>query len=466
MNSRKPTYQPHNFSTQLVTRRGSWIGCLLVTAALLLTACNFTQSAEPTSVPFSVTPYAPESGEAAANPVAASDTTTDTNTASITTTNTTTTTAVVSDTAAAGDTSAASAAPSTTESQPAAQATTAPAAPAATPSAILRYNGEIAAASEIVIVAETAGMVLDLPLQIGDSVATGDLVAQLDTTLVEAQKAQAMAGLEAATAQLALTQMPASGTDIAAAQAGVNAANAAYQRAAAGLTAEEQRLVLAQLKQAQAAVTVAQAAYNQVKGNPAIGMLPQSLQLQQATLAVEAAQAQYDKAMIGATDDVIAGAYAQLASARAQLQRLQEGAKPEQIKAVEAQVKQAEMGVYLAQLQVSKATVKAAVDGVVTRVNSAVGAMAAPGAPLVTLLSHEVNVTFSVEETRLSQLAVGQTAIISVEAYPGETFEGTVTIIAPELDAATRTVQVTVQPNEITSKLAPGMSATVELRIP
>ncbi len=460
MNSRNLLSQRPKPSTPRVTYSIAWLGCILIAFTLLLTSCNFT-AAEPTSVPFSATPYSPQAGATVepASPVAASDTVTD----ALTKTDTTTSSVVVSD-------SAASTTASNTDAQPVAEATAAPATGTAiteaAPSAVLRYNGEIAAQHQVVVVAETAGMVLDLPLQIGDIVAKGDLVAQLDTTLVEAQKAQAMAGLEAATAQLALTQMPADADDVVAAQAGVNAASAAYQRATAGLTPEEQRLVLAQLKLAQAAVTVAQAGYNQVKGNPAIGMLPQSLQLQQATLAVEAAQAQYDKAVIGATDDVIAGAYAQLAAARAQFQRLQEGAKPEQIKAVEAQVKQAEMGVYLAQLQVSKATVKAAVDGVVARVNSAVGSMAAPGVPLVTLLSREIKVTIAVEETRLSQLAVGQTAIISVDAYPGETFAGTVTIIAPELDPATRTVQVTVQPTVASSKLSPGMSATVELLIP
>lgn len=437
-------------TTKPVAYKLAGLGCMLVAFSLLLASCNFG-TAQPTSVPFEVTPY--QSGSDATAASADNPPTTDSS-AMLTTTNTTT------DTAASDTTPV-----STNDAQPAAEATAAPVAVAAAAPVVLRYSGEIAADHQVIIVAETAGMVLDFPLQVGDMVEKGDLVAQLDTTLLEAQSAQAMVGLEAANAQLDLIQTPADQDDLAAAQAAVNAASAAYQRATAGLTPEEQRLVLAQLKQAQAAVTVAQAAYNQVKGNPAIGMLPQSLQLQQATLAVEAAQAQYDKAMIGATADVIAGAYAQLAAARAQLQRLQEGAKPEQIKAVEAQVKQAEMGVYLAQLQVSKATVKAAVDGVVSRVNSAVGAMAAPGAPLVTLLAREVKVTIAVEETRISQLAVGQPAIIYVEAYPDLQFAGTVTIIAPELDPATRTVQVTVQPDEVAKELAPGMSATVELLV-
>jgi len=431
-----------------------WMICLLVATSLVISSCNLTGAAQPTAVPFVATPYQPgnEAITAAANDsnsAEASASTTNTTTSTLTETNT-------SDTNT-GSTAVAAAPAASDASQPAAATVAQPTTGA------LRYSGEIAADHQVVVVAETAGMVLDLPLQIGDVITKGALVAQLDTTFLEAQKAQAMVGLEAATAQLALVKMPPDEDDLAAAQATVNAAGAAYTRASGGLTQEEQRLVLAQLKQAQAAVTVAQAAYNQVKGNPAIGMLPQSLQLQQATIGVEAAQANYDKAMKGATQDVIAGAYAQLAGARAQLQRLKEGAKPEQIKAVEAQVKQAEMGVYLAQLQVSKATVKAPTDGIISRINSTVGAMAAPGAPLVTILSHEVKVTVAVEETRISQLAVGQPALIYVDAYPGRAFEGTVAYIAPELDPATRTVQVTIRPNTIVDELAPGMSAAVEL---
>lgn len=449
MNSRNFLRQPEKF----VAHKRSSLGCILVAFSVLLTSCNFPGNAQPTSVPFEATPYQPGNAETDLSSATPNIGMTDTMTGTITGTMTGTTTGTVSSNTA------------TTNNASAQPAAVAEAAPQAVAPALLRYSGEVAAEHQIVVVAETAGMVLDLPLQIGDVVKKGDLVAQLDTTLLEAQKAQAMVGLEAATAQLALIKTPPDEDDIAAAQAGVAAANAAYQRATAGLTEEEKRLVLAQLKQAEAGVTVAQAAYNQVKGNPAIGMLPQSLQLQQATIGLEAAQANYDKAIKGATQDVIAGAYAQVASARAQLQRLQEGAKPEQIKAVEAQVKQAEMGVYLAQLQVSKATVKAAVDGVVSRVTTAVGAMAAPGAPLVTLLSPEVKITIAVEEVRLTQLRVGMPAIIRVDAYPDRTFAGEIAIIAPELDPGTRTVQVTIRPTEDAGVFAPGMFATVELQL-
>ena len=125
-------------------------------------------------------------------------------------------------------------------------------------------------------------------------------------------------------------------------------------------------------------------------------MMPESLQLQQATLGLEAAQAQYDKAMKGATPDVIAGAYAQLQTAEAALARLEAGAKPAQIKAAEAGVKQAEIGVYLAQLQLDKTTVEAPADGFVYKVDAILGAMTGPGVPVAIIFSHDMKILIPV----------------------------------------------------------------------
>ena len=154
----------------------------------------------------------------------------------------------------------------------------------------------------------------------------------------------------------------------------------------------------------------------------------------------EAAQAQYDKLMKGATPDQVAAASAQLASARAGLQKLLDGAKPAQIEAATAQMHAAENALYLATLQVDKATITAPMDGVVSKLQTAAGAMAAPGTPLLTLLSNDVRVTAQVEETLLPVLAPGQPATIRVEAYPDRAFKGTIAFIAPELDPTTRTV--------------------------
>jgi len=337
----------------------------------------------------------------------------------------------------------------------------APAAPAM--GAASSYNGEIVPVRQVVVAGEVAGRVLEVHVDVGDTVSAGQLLLRIDSSILEAQREQALAGLIAAQSQLDMLQADPEAADLAAAQAAVNAAGAGYQRAVNGATEEELTMALAQVRQAEAAVNVAQAAYNQVKGNPNIGMLPQSMQLQQATIGLEAAQAQYDKVVKGATSDVIAGAYAQLSNARAQLERLERGPKAAQIRAAEAQVKQAETGLYLTQLQLDKATVEAPLNGVVAQVQTSAGSMAGPGTPLLVLLSHDVKILIPVEENRLPSLLLGGPATIRVDAWPDRTFAGTITNIAPALDPATRTVQVTVRPVDDAPELAPGMSVAVAL---
>ncbi len=363
-------------------------------------------------------------------------------------------------TSAAADAPPAASTAAQADQPAAANAAAAPVAPSGS------YAAEIAADQQVAVSAQVAGQVLDVLVDVGDQVQAGDVLARLDSAALEAQRAQALASLEGAKSQLELLQDPAKAQDVAAANAGIEAASAAYNRAANGPTNEEQRMAEAQLRSAQAAVTIAQAAYNRVKGDPNIGMMPQSLQLQQATLAAEGAQAQYDKLMKGATPDQVAAAAAQVASARAGLQKLLDGAKPAQIEAATAQMHAAENALYLATLQVDKATILAPMDGVVSKMQTAAGAMAAPGAPLLTLLSNDVRVTAQVEETLLPVLSPGQPATIRVEAYPDRAIKGTIAFIAPELDPTTRTVAVTVRPDSTPDNgqglLRPGMSATVE----
>ena len=325
------------------------------------------------------------------------------------------------------------------------------------------YTGEIVADQQVAVTAETAGQVVEVMVDVGDRVAAGDLLVRIDSTTLEAQRGQALAGLLAAQAQLDLLLEDPEASDLEAARAAVNAANEAYQQIQEGPKEEDLVIAESQLRQAEAAVARAQAAYDRVAWDPAISALPESQQLQQATLQLEAAQAQYDKVVKGATEDAIAAAYAQLAQARAQLEQLEQGPKAAQIQAAEAQVQQAETALYLAQLQLEKATVEAPIDSVVAQVQTSVGSMAAPGAPLVLLLSDQVKIVVAVEERRFLEIEVGQPSTLRVDAYPDRTFAGIITNIAPMVDASTRTVQVTIRPAAAAPELKPGMSAAVSL---
>lgn len=416
-------------------------------SALLLVSCSFTAPGA-TPTPVALPTYAPGATTATPPPPAA---------------------VVTSPTAAIAEASIDSET-ARVDAAPAAEVGAAPApvgaiAPTGSQAQVtaFRYPAEVVADHQVTVVAEVSGQVLELMVDVGDLIDANQPLVRIDNVVLEAQRAQALAGLAAAKAQYDLLVDQATEADLTAARAAVSAAGAAYRRANEGITDEDRRLAEAQLRLAQAAVSVAQNAYNEVRWMPNIGAMPQSLQLQQATLQLEAAQAQYDKLVKGATQDVIAGAYAQLAQARAQLQRLEDGAKPAQMDAAQAQINQAETALYLAQVQLNKASIRSPIDGVVSRVTTTAGAMASPGAPMLTIRSREVRITIPVEEMRLGNLRIGQPAAIWVDAYPDRVFAGEIAIIAPELDAATRTVQVTIRPVDQERLLAPGMAATVEL---
>lgn len=330
--------------------------------------------------------------------------------------------------------------------------------------ASLTYNGEIMAENIVPVVAQVAGQLEEVRIAVGDSVKKGDLLVRIDSTVAEAQSAQAQGALELAQSQLELAKTQPQQTDLDAAQAAVTAARAAYNRALQGATDEEKRMVLAQLKQAEAAVSVYQGQYDRIAGNPYAAMMEESLMLQQATLAKEAAQAQYDKVLKGATADQIAAAYAALTGAQAQLARLKRGAEPAQIKAAGAGVKQAEAAVYLAQLQLDKTDVVAPADGFIYKLDAVEGGMAGQGTVLAVIFSHEAKIVIKVEESRYQDISLGQPVVIRVDAYGDRAFDGEVSEIAPTFDYATRTVQVTVKATgEGAGDLKPGMFATVTL---
>ena len=72
-------------------------------------------------------------------------------------------------------------------------------------------------------------------------------------------------------------------------------------------------------------------------------------------------------------------------------------------------------------------------------------------------------VRIQVPERELARLHVGQSAYLTVEAYPGQRFGAGVVRVSPVVDAASGTIRVTLKA-ETLGKLRPGMFASVYLR--
>jgi len=135
-------------------------------------------------------------------------------------------------------------------------------------------------------------------------------------------------------------------------------------------------------------------------------------------------------------------AEAQVAMAQAQLDALQAGATAEQIATAEAQVAQAEAALEGLLVQWDKQTIVAPVGGVVLSVAIYEGELAVPGGVMLTVGDlDEVTLTVYVPEDRLGQVSLGQAVDVSVDSFPGRTFDGRVVAIADEAEFTPRNVQ-------------------------
>jgi HlyD family secretion protein len=208
--------------------------------------------------------------------------------------------------------------------------------------AALKGSGSIEA-TEVTVSAESPGRIREVLAAEGDAVKAGQPLVRFDDAILQAQRAQAAASLEAArgnqaaaqaslaAAQANLEQLRAgprpqeieaeqqavaasqgrvtsaegqlaqSQGALQAAQAGRDQAVAHFAQLKQGARPEQIQAAAVAYEQAQAALRVAQANYDQIRGNPDSGRYPQAQALEQATLAVQAVKANYEGVLKGAT---------------------------------------------------------------------------------------------------------------------------------------------------------------------
>ena len=366
-------------------------------------------------------------------------------------------------------------------------------------------------AEEVTIAPELGGRVLELSVEEGNDVEAGQVLVRLDGTLLEAQIEAAQAGLDLAQAQLAQAQAGArpeqvrkAEADLAQAQAGRDGAYQGWQDLIA-LRDNPQRLD-AQIAQAEAQVAAAKAALDQAVAykdaaqiaydnygealdklndippeyRPGLQMgfhlIPNAYW--KAWVGVNTAGAAYDgtvtalndlyqmrdnpqelNAQIAQAEAQYRAAEAAVGMAQAQLDGLKAGATSEEIAIAEAQVEQAQAALAKLTVQRDKQTLVAPVGGVVLEINVHAGELAMPGGTMLTLgdLDH-VNLTVYVPEDKLGQVKLGQAVAVSVDSFPGQSFEGAVVRIADEAEFTPRNVQ--------TKEERVNMVFAVEVRIP
>ena len=306
-------------------------------------------------------------------------------------------------------------------------------------------------AQTINISPELGGRVVEVSAAEGEAVTAGQVLVQFDTSLLEAQRAQAAATLEALQAAQG------------AAEAAHAAAQANFMLLDAGPTTEQLAVAQTVVDRTALALDAAQEAYDALPETARDTPDGRSLraQVDQAEASLANAQAQYDLLAAGTRPEQRAASEAQTAAAQWQAA------------AAGAQAQAAQAALEALDVQLAKLSVTAPVDGVVLSRVIQPGEVASPSAVMLVIGQlDELTITVYVPETRYGQLKLGQTATVAVDSYPGETFTATISQIADQAEFTPRNVQTaegratTVFAIKLTlpnpdGKLKPGMPADV-----
>ena len=176
-----------------------------------------------------------------------------------------------------------------------------------------------------------------------------------------------------------------------------------------------------------------------IRLDPAIN----AAEVQQARANLKLAQSKYQRAVDLAKQNFISGQ-----------------AKDE----AENNLRVAEAAVALADARLAKTEIRAPFAGVIGLRVVSMGDYVKEGADVVNLEAIDaLKVDFRVPEIYLSQVQVGQTLTIALDALPGKTFDGKIVALNPLLDAAGRSIVIRAVVRNSDTTLRPGMFARVTL---
>jgi membrane fusion protein, multidrug efflux system len=301
-----------------------------------------------------------------------------------------------------------------TNAEPAPAATKAPDPVAVSTTAVesraidryLRVTGSLVADAQAEVSAETAGRVIETPVERGTRVAQGALLVRISPSETSAQLQEADA-------------------------------NAAQIEARLGLVAGQpfDRTRVPDVMNAKASLDLAEAEFNRMRSLLDQKVISQS-EFDQRRTQLEAARQNYQ-----AAQNLADQSYRSLEAARAR--------------------------VALARKAVADTAVRAPLTGLVAERLVSVGDYVTRGQRVATVVRVDpLRVELTVPEQHVSMVKVGQQVRLTVDAYPGEEFAATIRFVSPALRSDQRALTVEAIAANADGRLKPGLFATALVRQP
>ncbi len=295
---------------------------------------------------------------------------------------------------------------------------------------VIKVSGNIEATT-VEASFKIAGRVLERPVDEGEMVQSGQIIARIDSSDLAHEVAIRKAEVQSARATLAELVAGSRKEEIAQAEAVLAAAEAEAKRAADDFRRQEElyrREVIPK----------------------------QRFDAARATRDTSAAQARQASEALTLT---------------------RKGPRHERIDQARARLREAEAALALAEEQFGYATLAAPVAGMVMAKHIEPGEQVAPGTPVITIGELEnVWVKAYISETDLGRVKLGQAARIRTDTWPGKTYEGRVSFISSESEFTPKNVQtqqervklvyrIKVTVPNANRELKPGMPADAEILI-
>jgi HlyD family secretion protein len=297
-------------------------------------------------------------------------------------------------------------------------------------SSFVTANGTVNPVITVLVGSQVSGTIQKLYADFNSRVKQGELIAQIDPALFQAQVSQAKAKVENAKASFLTGQ-----ADIATARSNVESSKANVIKARVSVTDTKRNL-------------------------------DRSLELFSRNLIAasdrDTAQTAYDSAVAQ-----LEASQAQEKASQAQLEAAQA-----KLEATRAQIKQAEAELELAQVNLNNTKIVAPVTGIVISRNVDVGQTVAASLQAPTLFTiaqdlTEMQVDTNVSEADIGKVAIGQETTFTVDAFPNLAFRGKVTDIrnAPLTVQNVVTYDVVILVKNPEFKLKPGMTANASILV-
>jgi RND family efflux transporter MFP subunit len=156
-----------------------------------------------------------------------------------------------------------------------------------------------------------------------------------------------------------------------------------------------------------------------------------------------------------------------VSQAQASLALTKAGSTASDIAAQQAQVEQATASVQSAEAKLQNAEIVAPISGTVTQFDAKVGEFASPTVSLISIMSDSgYEVDGGVSEIDIGKVAVGNTVSMTLDAFPGETFAGSVFYIAPAETNTGGVISYLIKVSFSTpdSRLKSGLTANIDIQ--